>query len=271
MKALDFEYDGLHLSDFGCIICTFDSIGTNNISMGSVITFNTSYIHGNKKFALNSAAYESCLETDFYICKNPCRVSDDKDMYFPLWEQRRLMRWLNRGEYLKFRPVSEGYENIYYEGSFYSIEKVEFAGEVIGMHLYLATNSPFAFYKPKIYKFDITPENPSYLVSDLSDDIGYVYADLEITCKGTGTLAITNSMDNRLTEICKCTPNEVITMKDMTIESSHGAGRDTPLADAFNFVFVRIGNSFRQRENRLSFSLPCSVVLSYTPTMKAGI
>lgn len=42
MYALDFEYDGQYLSDYGFIICDFNSSsGADIVSAGSMITFNT--------------------------------------------------------------------------------------------------------------------------------------------------------------------------------------------------------------------------------------
>ena len=40
MKALDFEYDGQLLSDYGFIICNFDyGSGATEVSSGATITF----------------------------------------------------------------------------------------------------------------------------------------------------------------------------------------------------------------------------------------
>lgn len=270
MKALDFEYDGLNLSDFGCMICTFDSTGTENITMGSVITFNTTYVNGNNQFLLSNISYETCLETEFDICKNTCDIFNVANLRFSVEEQRQIMRWLNRGEYLKLKFLDDGYENIYYEGSFYNIEKIEIAGEVVGFHLYLTTNSPFAFHDAEIFSFDIVSNNGSYIISDISDKIGYTYADLKITCKQSGDLRITNSMDNRTLEIKNCSEGETITIKNMIIESSLQEHQNDLMND-FNFSFIRISNKFDKRENCLTFSIPCSVTLKYIPTLKVGI
>lgn len=271
MKALDFEYDGLNLSDFGCTICTFDSPGTENITMGSVITFNTTPVQGSNKFLLSNITYEECLESDFEICKNPCGIYNNEKMYFSVEEQRQIMRWLNRGEYLKFRILDDGYENIYYEGSFYNIEKIEVSGNVAGFHLYLKTNSPFAFHRTEEFKFDIVSVNGTYTIFDISDKIGYVYADMEITCNQSGTLRIINSVDNRTTEIKNCSAGEVISMNNMMIIETSLNSHKSSLMNDFNYQFPRISNSFSERGNTFTFSLPCSVVLKYTPVMKVGI
>lgn len=270
MKAMDFEYDGINLSDFDCVICSFDSPDIEEVTMGSEITFNTSYVRGNNKFMLNSIAYDSCLETEFCICKNPCDVFTEQDMNFSIDEQLQIMRWLNRGEYLKFILIDDEYRDIYYEGSFYNIEKIELSDYVIGFRLHLTTNSPFAFHNPEVFKFEITTLNNNFSIYDISNHIGYVYAEIEITCKESGDLRIINSFDDRITEIKNCSYGEKITMKDMIIESSLYSHQSTLMND-FNFRFLRISNRFRQRINKLSFSLPCSVILKYTPIMKVGI
>lgn len=270
MNTLDFEYDGLYLSDFGCIICSFDSANLENISMGSVITFDTSYNRGNRRFMVNGISHDDCLEAEFSICKDPCSFLEESERYFTVEEQRQLMRWLNRGEYLSFRPIDDEYESIHYEGSFYNIEKIEFGGMVVGLHLYLTTNSPFAFHDKKEFNFTISSANGAYTVSDMSDDIGYTYADLEITCKRAGELQITNSIDGRVTSIKNCKSGETITIKDMYIETSDATHEGTIMND-FNFVFPRISNTFKNRSNKLTFSIPCSVCLKYTPIIKVGI
>ena len=61
MMITDFEYDGLLLSDFGCIMCSFDSNGLETITNGSNITFNTSPILKGGKHVLTSTKYEKCL------------------------------------------------------------------------------------------------------------------------------------------------------------------------------------------------------------------
>ena len=270
MNALDFEYDGLTLSEFGCVICTFDSSDLDNVTMGSVISFNTTYVRGNKKFVTHSFSYKECLETDFSNCKDPCVNETELNKYFSVEEQRAIMRWLNRGEYLRFRPVDEEYEDLYYEGSFYNIEKIEMGDRVVGFQLFLTTNSPFALHAPKEFRFDIESANGFYTIPDISDDIGYTYADLEITCKQAGELKITNSMDGRITSVKNCKSGEKISMKDMIIETSDTTHQES-IMDDFNFEFLRISNTFRNRTNKLTFSIPCSVTLKYTPTMKVGI
>ena len=269
MRALDFKYDGFRLSDFGCIICTFDSPGSESYSVGSQITYITVPVNSGKRNYLTGAKYEECISAEFQICKDVERLMDN-DKYFSVEEQREIVRWLNRTEYLPLEIINDGYENIYFEGSF-NIEKFEVSNNVIGFTLTLSTNRPFALNRKYVHKFEITnPLNQKINVHDISDEIGYVYAELEITCAGNGTLQITNDMDGRVTEIRNCKSGEKITIKDMNIETTDLNHQKTIMND-FNYVFLRISNKINSRRNSLKFSIPCKVALSYSPIRKVGI
>ena len=101
MKAYDFEYDGVNLSDFGMMICNFGSNGLNTVSNGAQITFNTVQTLDGSKHELTSAQYEDCLETTIQICKNYCNSGDIKEI--TPTEFRRLTKWLSRKKFLKLK------------------------------------------------------------------------------------------------------------------------------------------------------------------------
>ena len=62
MYAIDFSYDKNFLSDFGMVICSFDSpSGTQTVSAGSKITFNTVPMHNGKKYSLTGTQYDECI------------------------------------------------------------------------------------------------------------------------------------------------------------------------------------------------------------------
>ena len=56
MKYVDFEYDGNYLSDFGCIICSFDSKGLDTINSGGEISFQKTAIQNGKKYLVTSSS-----------------------------------------------------------------------------------------------------------------------------------------------------------------------------------------------------------------------
>lgn len=269
MIALDFQYDGLRLSDFGCIICTFDQSGTETFSVGSQITFNTTPVFRGRKHLLAGIRYEECIEMQFQICKNPDDLIEEEDKYFTVEEVREITRWLNRGRFKKFKLIDDEYTDYYFEASF-NISRIELASRIIGMDLNVITNRPYALCEPIIHRFTTTAEKNKYTVQDISDEAGYCYVDMEITCKQSGNLEIHNEMNGQTTVIENCSEGEIITIKDMIIDTSLDSHRSN-LQNDFNFSFPRLSNTFGKRDNVLTFSIPCSVVLQYSPARKVGI
>ena len=147
MFACDFEYDGRRLNDFGFIICDFNhSSGTDNISAGSQIEFNTVARYNGKKYSLTSTTYGECITASFDICKDT-DIYDDADFEITDGECRDMMRWLNRREFLPFQMFDDGdidKERCYYNASF-NIEKIVMSGTVVGLHLTMETDSPFGY------------------------------------------------------------------------------------------------------------------------------
>lgn len=264
MIAFDFEYSGYRLSDFGYMICKFDSDGLQTISNGSVITFNTTpTLHG-AKYELTSVEYENCLETVFQICKNPCGA---ENFEISTEELRTLSRWLNRKEFHKFKILSDDYLDIYFEASF-NISKIEIDGKLYGLELELKTNRPFAFLesKSKVIKNLIT--NGKHNITDFSDVEGYTYPEIEITVNESGNLSIYNAIEDRTTFIANCVAGEVIKMNYPIIESSIV---DHEIQNDFNWNFFRIANTFKNNVNEITISLPCTIKLAYSPAVKVGI
>jgi hypothetical protein len=240
------------------------------LSAGSDISFQTTAIQNGKKYMLTSSAYESCIETEFQICKNP-DIFEKDEMHFTVEEQRLISRWLKRMDFHKLRIISDDdeYGDFYFEGSF-NISKMELAGKVIGFTLTFTSNRPFATGNDVINRCTLNAANQSYSILDSSDEIGYLYLNMEITCNSTGTLRITNNRDNRTTEILNCTKGEVITFDNLIIETSLENHAST-LMDDFNFVFPQISNDMDSRKNTYTFSMPCSVVFKYKPIRKVDI
>ena len=267
MLVNDFEYDSLLLSDFGCIMCSFDSSGLETVTNGSNITFNTSPILKGTKHVLTNTQYDECLTTTFEICKNPCNYVDQSDAYFSIEEITALTRWLNRKEFLKFKLIKEGYENLYFEGSF-NVNRKMLGDYCVGMELTLTTNRPFALGETVKKTFKATKVNHVEIFKDISDEIGYIYPRVEITCTSAGDLTIHNAIENRDTVIKNCVAGEVITMKYPVISSSISTHK---IQNDFNYNFFRIANTYREKGNKITFSLPCTMKISYEPVRKVGV
>ena len=268
MRATDFIYDGVQLSSLGYIVCTFDSGGTDSSSAGSEITFNSVKQHGGVYYAQTGTEYEQCFSTTFSICKN---TTDGPGQEIPLDEYRKLMRWLNRRRFYDFvllDPKENGWKDITFQGSF-NVEKIEFAGNIIGLNLTFNTNRPFGVGKTTTVAFSIEAANGTYNITNDSDEIGVLYPDLlEVTCKQDGDLSITNNLEGRVTFITGCTAGEKITMDcvDKIVTSSLASHKK--IYNDFNFTFFRLYNSYSDRVNTITFSIPCDVKIIYRPIRK---
>ena len=264
MKAFDFEFDGHSLSDFGFIICRFGSEGLQTVSNGSQITFNTVSTQNGSKHELTSTEYKDCLKSNFQICKNICNFGNSE---ISVDELRVLSRWLNREKFCKFKILNNEYLDIYFEASF-NINKIEIDGKLYGLELNLITNRPFALQEPKNIILEHEDINEAKTVVDLSDIEGYIYPEIEIIVNESGNLSIHNDIEDRTTYIANCVSGEKINMNYPMIKSSISSHQ---IQNDFNWNFFRIANTLRNNINTLTISLPCTISITYSPTVKVGI
>ena len=264
MKAYDFEYDGLRLSDKGFVICKFDSSGVETIENGSVITFNTVSTMRGVKHELTSVEYADCLTATFQICKNLCL---DKNEEISLEDMRDIMRWLNRKGFHKFKLLDNEYTGIYFEASF-NVSKIEVGGRLCGFELEMFTNRPFAIHEPVTVFIKNEVANEIKSVYSKSDDEGYVYPNMEITIAESGDLEIYSVREDRTMVIRNCVAGEVITVNYPIISSSLSSHK---IQNDFNWRFFRIASSFENRLNEIKISIPCTIKMTYSPVVKVGI
>lgn len=264
MKYYDFEYDGLTLSNLGYMVCKFGQDGTQTVSNGSQIHFQTvSTGHGAKQ-ELICTEYQECLETTFQICKNPCFYQDAEISFGDL---RFLMKWLNRKGYHKFKFICPDYEDLYFESSF-QISRVERNGKIYGLELTMQTNRPYALQEPKTITLKGTSNNWKGSITDVSDEEGYIYPHTEVTIAANGTLNIHNALEDRSTFLQHCSVGERLFFDYPVIRSSLNSH---PIQDDFNWNFLRIANTFKTGKNDLTISIPCTIKITYSPIVKLGI
>lgn len=264
MKCYDFIYDGLHLSDKGFIICKFGSNGVETISNGSTITFNTVSTRKGIKHELTSTEYSDCLTTTFQICKHPCATTDAE---ITVAELREIMKWLNRKGFYKFQLLDDEYMNIFFEASF-NVSRIEFNGKVYGLELEVITNRPFALHEPVTTTIKNIVINGEKRISSLSDEEGYIYPEMEIVIDKDGDFELYNSLENRTMRIANCVAGEIIKVNYPMIETSMSTHK---IQNDFNWNFFRIATTFRNRVNKITISLPCTITVKYCPIVKIGI
>lgn len=268
MKAFDFEYDGINLSDFGFILCNFGgSKGLETVSDGCQITFNTVPMLGGTKHNLMSTVYEECLESVWQICKHSCKGGIQE---ITETEHREITKWLNRKKFLNLRILDEAHIDLYYE-AFFNISKIEIDGKLFGFELEVKTNAPFAHRTPKIITIKNLIRNGEHSINDISHEEGHIYPYVEITIGDIGsekeTLKITNAIESRETVVKNCVAGEVITMDYPIIKSSISSH----IQNDFNWNFFRVANTYENSRNDLTISLPCTIKIKYSPIVKVGL
>lgn len=264
MKAYDFEYDGLNLSDKGFMLCSFDKSKIDTVENGVKINMETSpFYNGDVNYIL-TANYESTLTATFQICKNPCT---GEDLNITVDEVRDMASWLCRKGFHKFKIFDDDYLNVYYEATF-NMSRIIRNGNVIGLELEMITNRPFGVMEDTVINIKNEVENGVENFYSISDDEGFIYPKVKITIKQDGDLKISSIFVQRDTIIKNCKAGEIIEMDYPVIKSSLESHK---IQNDFNWNFFRIENKFKDKRNLIQISIPCEIEMIYSPIAKIGI
>lgn len=266
MRAVDFEYAGQQLSDFGFMLCQFTTPSNPNVvSAGTKVTFQTVSTQNGRYHANTGITYEECLTGTYDICRDTCSGIAQE---IPSDEYRALVRWLNRKQFLRFGFIdpTSGVIPFYCDGSF-NIEKILIDGVLCGVRLQLKTNRPFCYGSLITEIKQISSSNGSITIENYSDETGYLYPDLTITCNSAGDLTLANDLANCTMIIRNCSLGEVITQTGASQIISSSLSTHM-LYNDFNFGFFRLARTYETTTNTITVSLPCSLSISYYPIIK---
>lgn len=271
MYAYDFEYDGHLLSDFGFMICHFDaSRGVTTTESGSEISFETAPVHSGKRNIAVGTNYENCLSTTFQICKNP-KMFDDDEMVITTEEFRILSRWLNRREFLWFHSFDWCNPEVihpWFRASF-KLSKIEFANENVGVELEITTDAPFGYGQEIVKTFNFTDGNLAQTFEDKNDEIGETYPQLTVVCGEAGTWTLSDDITGCFCEVQNCLTGETLTFSgDSMVIDTDSVTHINTLANDFNYDFFRFANTYENRLNTFTATMPCTVELRYRPIWK---
>lgn len=266
MRYIDFKYGENFLSDYDFIICDFDfDNSAKDLDIGSEISFNKVSHHSGQKFTLVSASFENCISASFDICKNPDLYNGD-EMFVTHEESRDILRWLNKRSFDRFSFCDEdGTSEVFYNASF-NVKKITINDKLVGFRLEMETDSPFA-YKEITNEYVCSGEDDVKTINDLSEDIGYTFPTIKITCLESGNLSLVNSTNSETTYIKNVTNGEVITIDSMfqTITSNLNGHK---IFNDFNFVFFHIGNTEESTSTEFYATLNCKIEILYYPKIK---
>jgi len=262
MYITDFTYDNISLSSLGYVVCGFNTSSQEEISNGSNIEFTKVATDGGRYYALANSIYPECLTTTFSICKNYCASNYDPRM--TVAEISRIASWLNRKDFHKLTVDADGYENIFFEGSFPTIQRVEFGGDVIGLTLQFVTNKPFANSTKKTTTLTFNAAG-SQTLNVYSDELTDFYPEkVTITPTAAGNITVNGCT------IKNCGAGEIITLEYPTISSSNTSHS---LANDFNYNFIKLTKNTvgDYQANTITASAACTVKFEYYPVVKISL
>ena len=130
------------------------------------------------------------------------------------------------------------YDNIHFFTQF-NISPVEVAGNIVGITVTGITDSPFGYSQLNKYVIECNGST-EYTIFDLSDEIGYIYPDIEIEVNDNCDVIITNIHENRTFSLKNCVANEVIKIDGKLLQMTTNANRN--LYENTNYIYPRIAN-----------------------------
>lgn len=271
----DFEFAGKRLSDFGYIVCKFNSSSdATDVEIGCDITFNSVKNNHSSIRYKTSTSYENVYTTYIEIMKNPCRKNQD-ELYHQNEEISVLTTWLNRRGYHKFKPLSstDDFSSVHYYGSFNVKEKV-INDRVVGLCLSFEGNAPYGFGNSIKNEFD---ENETFFIHGEGDEYTLIYPvvtvspkidcvdiPIEIENRTTGTKVILENL--KANETIRLHGEHKIIVSDNEEHSS-----SSTFYDDFNYEWLDIKIEDGFYENEYYVNVPCYISIEYEPIRKVGV
>lgn len=268
MYITNFIYDGIPLNSFGCIVCELNTSSQNTISNGSNIEFSTVSMNNGRYHALANAKYSEVLTATFTICKDPCVANYSSAL--TVSEISELMSWLTRLGFYELRVDADGYENLFFMGSFHNVQRVEFGGDVIGLTLEFTSNAPFAYQDAITEELVFTEPHSYQTINVVTDDLGEFYPiEIIINCSEDGDIELTDN-EGYTCAILNCTSGEIISLEYPIINNNRG---NHDIANDFNYVFPKLYKFSVgiYEANSIYSNKPCSITIEYNPIRKVGL
>lgn len=259
----DFIFDGKALSDFGYVAVMENQEDTMPVSAMQFETIKSALSDISHRVAYN---YESNYTSTLLIMKNPCEFYDE-DSYLTNDDIAELTRWLARKQYKWFRYIDDDDDDeIWYQVQF--VINKEFVGDkVIGLQLTINCNAPYGFTR----EFNTETTDNSIMVRPNTDEEGYIYPTMIITCSG-GDAKITNTTTGEETIVKNCAADEVITFSGADLQQVSSSVTDHDLSEDFiMYRFPRFAILYGNNANELSFENISNVQISYRGIRKVGL
>lgn len=256
-----FIFDNKTSDDFGLLICNIEGKEPSESSGGEIeITKIESPIQ-NRWCKSGNSHYKDALQFSFQVVKSSFKP-------FDAYEYSSISRWLCRkDDYKDFMITRQDYDNIHFYVQF-NVSPVEVAGNIIGITVTGTTDSPFGYSQLNKYVIE-SNGYAEYTIFDLSDEIGYIYPNIEINVNRNCDISITNLHENRTFTLNDCVANEIIKIDGKLLQMTTNANRN--IYESTNYIFPRIANDYDNRKNVFRVQGNCTVTMKYRQIRKVGV
>lgn len=272
MYMIDFSYDEIYASEYNYMIVS--SSTSDEAKLGNDLYLKRVKSSDSSTWYSVASEYDKPFTCDIRVIKRPMCVSEvEYNDIIDEYELNEILRWLNRRTYHKFKPVYENNEfsDVYYMGTFTTISAWMKGSDIVGLDLSFEANAPYGFQEPVSFTETVSA-NGTLTIEDTSDEIGWIYPEITIKVQSEGNLTISNSADpGHDCVINNCASGEVLTFHGSIKQLESSLDSHDTLFNDFSYDFPRIINTFTERTNTYTFSLPCEVSMTYSPVRKAGM
>ena len=261
---MDFKFDGTKLSSKGYIIYHEGLLEENRPTSTMMYdVMKASFSDVSYKVSYN---YESNYTVTFNIMKDPCTYDNT---FLTENDVSEMTSWLVRKQHKTFRYINDdGTDNPTWYKVQNTVEKIITGDHVVGLAVTVNSHAPYGFRTSPT----TTWSGNSQQFTVVSDEEGYIYPMMTITCNAAGNLTIVNSReDNRITQINNVVSGEVITIIGVdTLQISTSVSGHN-LATDFNYVFPRFSVTYDDKVNTLTTNLSSDKELKYYGIRKVGL
>ena len=222
----NFIYDGKNSSDYGVILCTFDTVKTTK---DTAITYkiNRSDLTPYKSVVNTySRSYEDVLKFDIGLCK--CNGKK-----FTLAEREEIVSWITSPIYPTLFTVTDHiiddpyHDDIEYYCNAVSYSEFSPLPSVYGLLFSMECNAPYGFTPERKTSFS---ENSTFTVFNSSDEkYQNYYPIIEITASSTGKVTLVN---NKFPDDIM----ELNMLKDQKLIIDNKYGKITDESNQFDFT-----------------------------------
>ena len=258
-----FIFNDITSDELGLMVCEFDGNAPSETSGGNIEFTLTSAPVQNRWYKSGNTNYSEAIKFAFQVIK---KNKEPIDSYEYSTYARLLQR---KDDYKEFTITKLDYDTVHFNAQL-NVSPISVAGDIMGIAITGITDAPFGF--GQLITLKATTENGIGMLKfvDMSDEIGYIYPDIEIDISTACNLKITNETSSEFFKLDNCVDNEVIKIDGTILEItstaiSHKIYNDT------NYKLPRIVNDLNKRTNVFKIEGNCTLTMKYRPIRKVVI